>query len=152
MKECACRGRNPDCFMCSGFGMIKDNDSIAGIYIKNKKPKLKKGKNNKCKKLCPFCNKLVNDVTNHVSQCHPDKWVDYGKTLNGKVPIRCDICGVIVKNLAKHVRKVHEAKINEKIRLKKLASLDSILDDKRLRPKKPKARLKTLYSGKSYVD
>ncbi|SHI15043.1 hypothetical protein [Ferrimonas marina] len=61
----------------------------------------------KSKVSCPYCEKKVVDLTQHISQSHPDKWdAYYDKNdikLKGKV--RCGSCGCFLKSLSGHMEK-----------------------------------------------
>ncbi|WP_219599737.1 hypothetical protein, partial [Vibrio parahaemolyticus] len=53
---------------------------------------------------CPYCAKMVADLTQHVSQSHPESWnhfsVQNSIDLNGKT--RCSSCGSFLKKIEGH--------------------------------------------------
>lgn len=134
MPECTCRGGNPNCSKCGGWGWLGDSISAhrappkSGPLspVKSAKYEIQRRKSEarakrlamRAKKLanavtCPFCSKKVNDLDMHVSVVHDDKWAKYVsfetvKTrIKGKGLKRCKKCGALFHNIEKHVEKVH---------------------------------------------
>ena len=123
MPECTCRGRNPDCFKCGGWGWIGDNISknrkrpsgLVSLSPGNSVTRKKKKKYMIFKKgPCPYCNtKKVVNLDRHVSISHPNKWAQYAQQTNVMDRLsynnlnRCIECGVLVEKIEKHLKKVH---------------------------------------------
>lgn len=122
--RCSCNGGNPQCFRCGGWGYLYEKISntlsqpgVIGLdngirrtkppkYWEQKKPK-------KAKKPCPFCQRQVRGMANHVLSNHPEeleKYIEIPEVkswieTNGLKP--CFKCGIFVPNIAKHMKKKH---------------------------------------------
>src|SRR5665647_1739546 len=127
MPECTCRGTNPNCYKCGGWGWIGDpvvkNQGEPPVPTgppapppsrpsRNLKSKEKAKKN----KECPYCNNTLANLDRHVAVSHPDKWVEYANTPEGikrseyyvgkKInvyPTYCPYCKKMVYNLDLHI-------------------------------------------------
>ncbi|KIP68247.1 hypothetical protein SN11_20245 [Vibrio harveyi] len=56
---------------------------------------------------CMYCDKMVVDITQHVSQSHPESWLEcYAKSgVNLKGKTRCTSCGSFLKSMDGHKEK-----------------------------------------------
>ena len=72
MRKCTCRGGNPVCAFCGGWGEIPGKPIKANTPPKIPKPSL-------VHIICPYCQKLVkfSILDNHVREIHNDKWDKY---------------------------------------------------------------------------
>ena len=107
MPECTCRGLNPKCFKCGGWGWIGDEigdhaselddpflPPSQGKPQQKAKPTTREPKTEKIPTplrqviesivrfpYCPYCDKKFNVycLDHHVSRYHIDKWEEYSK-------------------------------------------------------------------------
>ena len=123
MPECSCRGINPDCFRCGGWGWIGDQTAErrggkpalpqirtpAGKTLRAKRRK-------KPRQTCPYCSGAFSDVQLHVSKEHAEKWDQYlsdpsnAKALrlrSGKLRKRCHLCGHLTSKIDRHYKTKH---------------------------------------------
>lgn len=136
MPKCTCDGRNPDCYMCGGWGWIGDAIQKRRTgWHPNKARKSGKNAGHAVARMarkrvglaaqkpvqttpCPYCGKFLRkrDIDFHVSRIHRDKWEDYLARISPRNPLhqkgsyyyeRCNICGKFVINLKKHHEKLH---------------------------------------------
>ena len=120
MPECTCRGGNPNCFKCGGWGWIGDDISkhrasrsfgpmSLGKSVRGESRKRKAARNIPC----PYCKKKVANLDHHVSVTHPNEWSQYAELDNVKSNLiskelnRCVECGALVRNIEKHLANVH---------------------------------------------
>jgi len=56
---------------------------------------------------CPYCNKMVVDLIQHVSQSHPNHWNTYflNNSIDLKEKTRCPSCGSFLKTMDGHSEK-----------------------------------------------
>ena len=120
MPECTCRGGNPNCFKCGGWGWIGDDifkhraPPSSGSLSPGKSVQGKRNKRKAARNIpCPYCKKKVANLDNHVSVTHPNEWSRYAELYNVKSKLlsnnisRCAECGALVKSIDKHLARVH---------------------------------------------
>lgn len=119
MPECTCRGGNPNCFKCGGWGQIGNGAINSLIKISSKITGQENNKKSKSAQrtlhACYFCNKKFANLDQHISMAHPDEWLKYTKLDNINVENnltkqklkRCSECGVFMRNIVGHMAKVH---------------------------------------------
>jgi hypothetical protein len=131
MPECTCRGTNPDCFKCGGWGwigdpIVKDQGKapvptgppaeLSSITLYNVKNKTKHITIRKCS----YCGNNVTNLDRHIANYHKSKWEEYAKTDKKRKILEyyatvktynkskcCPHCGVKVLNLENHIRFAH---------------------------------------------
>lgn len=120
MPECTCRGGNPNCFKCGGWGWIGDGISkhrasaSSGPLLPGKSVRVRTSKRKTARNIpCPYCKKKVANLDHHVSVTHPNEWSQYAELDNvksnliAKKLIRCFKCGALVRSIEKHLQKAH---------------------------------------------
>lgn len=114
MPECTCRGGNPNCYKCGGFGWIGSDLYRSPVSVSaGKSVRGKKKRNVVGNVTCPYCKKKVVNLDHHVSTVHPDNWSNYAElnNLNSKLISadlnRCAECGAFVRKLDEHLVRVH---------------------------------------------
>jgi hypothetical protein len=162
MPECTCRGTNPDCFKCGGWGWIGDpvvkDQGKAPVptgppaELSSKTLKNVKNKNKHITiRQCPYCGNNVTNLDRHVAILHKNKWGEYAKTSNRKKLLEyyahekeyskrkhCPHCGIKVLNLDNHIRFTH---LDKKGNLLKKSIASNLAKNKNF--VKPKHSIKT---------
>lgn len=121
MPECTCRGGNPNCRKCGGWGWIGDKiwerraPDHSGALSPRHAPisGRKKGKKAPRNHACPFCARKFASINHHVNAAHPDRWEEYIALEGVKEKLAkanlysCEICGKLVGRLKRHMKKEH---------------------------------------------
>lgn len=118
MPDCSCRGTNPNCCRCGGWGFfgdelsnqtVKDN-VYTGEGKKVKRKKITKGRKQKKRKTIASNTLTPKIDTNLVEKKNPisgDLTIILGY-------IKCPYCSAVLKekNLKRHHKKVHQNRLN----------------------------------------
>lgn len=120
MPECTCRGGNPNCFKCGGWGWVGDDISkhrarpYSGPLSPGKTARAKRKERKAARNIpCPYCNKKVSNLDRHVSVTHADEWLQYAELDHVRSKLisnnlkRCVVCGALVNRIDKHLARVH---------------------------------------------
>ena len=119
MPECTCRGGNPNCFKCNGWGWIGGYIHTSSSSLSSNKSIHSISENRKTVQRplysCCYCNKKVANLDHHVSVTHPNEWLQYSALANVKNSLhaqqlsRCVECGALVRNIniKNHLEKIH---------------------------------------------
>jgi len=135
MTECTCRGGNPNCYRCGGWGLldrIGEGRASAGPAGARKQPATKPNRSRVKKKpnanvrerptvlttqQCPRCGCAVKKLSRHIAKVHFDGNPNVAHKMSPDEATSCPICGVPVKKirLVKHLARVHNSNLKPTI-------------------------------------